>query len=44
MLVDSIKIEYLRNPQTIQFAWLLYGLLGALIIQSRKDNENTLVP
>ena len=44
MLVDSIKIEYLRNPQTIQFAWLLYGLLGALIIQSRKDNENSLVP
>jgi hypothetical protein len=43
MLIDNIKIEYLRYGHTIQFAWLLYGLLGALIVQAGKENENSLV-
>jgi len=34
ILVDGIKIEYLRNSHTIQFAWMLFGLL---IVANRED-------
>ena len=43
MLIDGIKIEYLRYGHTIQFAWLIYGLLIVSIKQSRENNENIMV-
>jgi O-antigen ligase len=44
ILIDGIKIEYLRYGHTIQFAWLIYGLLIVSIKQSRENNENIMVP
>jgi O-antigen ligase len=44
ILIDGIKIEYLRYGHTIQFVWVIYGLLIAAIRQSRGNNENTMVP
>ncbi|MBU4312579.1 MAG: O-antigen ligase family protein [Candidatus Omnitrophica bacterium] len=43
ILIDGIKIEYLRYGHTIQFAWLIYGLLNISIKQSRENNENIMV-
>jgi len=37
MLVDNIKIEYVRYAHTIQFAWLLYGLLIVATQQNKKE-------
>lgn len=44
ILIDGVKIEYLRYSHTIQFAWLIYGLLIVSIKQSRENNENIMVP
>jgi hypothetical protein len=44
MLIDGIKIEYLRYAHTIQFAWVMYGLLAVLEQQKVRTYENTLVP
>lgn len=44
ILIDGIKIEYLRYGHTIQFAWLIYGLLIVSIKKSRENNENIMVP
>ncbi len=44
LLIDEVKVEYLRSPQTIQFAWFLYGLLVALLVKSSAYNENLMVP
>jgi hypothetical protein len=43
MLLDGIKIEYLRYDHTIQFAWMIYGLLAVSLLQSEKNDENTMV-
>jgi hypothetical protein len=44
ILIDGIKIEYLRYGHTIQFAWLIYGLLVVSIKNHRENNENIMVP
>lgn len=43
ILLNEIKIEYIRYGHTIQFAWLIYGLLAVSIRQGRGNNENTMV-
>ncbi len=43
ILIDEIKVEYLRYGHTIQFVWLIYGLLIVSIKQSRENNENIMV-
>ncbi len=44
ILIDGIKIEYLRYGHTIQFAWLIYGLLIVSIKNCGENNENIVVP
>lgn len=44
MLIDGIKVEYLRRGHFIQFAWMIYALLlVSLRRQSKKNYENTMV-
>lgn len=38
ILVDGVKVEYLRDANFIQFAWLLYALLVASIQGERYEN------
>lgn len=43
ILIDGIKIEYLRYGHTIQFVWLIYSLLIVSIKQSREKDEDIVV-
>ena len=43
MLLDQIKVEYVRYVHTIQFAWLIFGLLAVCGKEQREEHENTLV-
>ena len=40
MLLDGIKIEYLRYGHTIQFAWVTYALLIIALRQIRQGDES----
>jgi len=43
IIIDGVKIEYLRYAHAIQFAWLIYGLLIVAIKQNKENNENIMV-
>ncbi len=43
MLINEIKIDYLRYGHTIQFAWVIYALLVVSLRQSEEVDENTVV-
>jgi hypothetical protein len=43
MLLNEIKIEYMRYEHTIQFAWLIYALLICTLKQNSGKNENIMV-
>lgn len=43
MLIEGIKIEYLRHAQTMHFAWLVFGLMAAVLRQAKDADEDTLV-
>jgi len=43
MLIDGIKVEYLRLGHAIQFAWLIYALLVVSLRQSEENNEDIMV-
>jgi hypothetical protein len=43
ILIDGIKIEYLRYGHTIQFAWMIYALIVIALRQSKETHEDTLV-
>ncbi|MBN2121406.1 MAG: O-antigen ligase family protein [Candidatus Omnitrophica bacterium] len=43
LLIDQMKVEYLRHQHTIQFAWLIYALLVAQFRQVRGSDENSVV-
>jgi hypothetical protein len=43
MLIDGIKIEYLRYAHTIQFAWVMFALHAVLNQQKVHTYENTMV-
>lgn len=44
MLIDEIKIEYLRNPHTIQFAWMVFAFLAVFIILSKQSPHTSSPP